>query len=1171
MVGATGKSHRAAKMGGPILGRVMHWFKRLTHRLLPSPKTRLVVSTVIVTSIVTSTVTFWAPRLYEYWTEKYSLLNDLKPDMFSYSGEAPNSIPPGAKTIVKSIFLLAAVFVEDPYREGKNVDLTVQAPDSSCSLEKLEPETDPPGQAAFMGLTDSKVDLRRDTRKWNIRYFARGDILILRYVTWCTSYLPEASLSISISTEHASPKQLFRPPSQFSFGAEHPPLKSSAPTRNPRVQLSLSNLTFAAQSVGSFSRSKALRLINAGVQPLTIKTIIVGGPSSSDFLQTNDCGERLAAGAGCTVTLKFKPTAIGARDAALIFVDDAEDSPQVVSLSGKGSALVTGATPSAYQLLNDRVTANQTAFYVYQDADSGFNHGFPSGLFGSIDPKTISINTRCVDDATSSTGCASDGTRLDSTRRTVFSIAFPALSSDDFAGLNFEEPEDWEASGMPPSKGYDLTPASAVQFDARSPNGAVVQFGIGGCVTDFVKLSPTWTTMRIPIDLLFSPPDSTVSCPPDITNMHRLFSVRANGVESSDGVTVLLDKIQFIPTPGRSSQGQETLSLPLSTQTFGVEAQTSPIPPDQLNRNAATIYESALTVLALLHRGQVANGDVKNALEIADAFDYALYHDNHEKFISVTPGASNGCFAGNPATQCGLHSGYESGDIALFNDQNRQPGAGMAGDVRLAGFNCNSSFPTGYCLNLDRATGGDNAWAIMALLAAYQQSGNVKYLNDAIVIGNWIVANLLDQTGTDNGGYYVGYPDQGVPSPKPLTLGKSVESNADIFAAFSLLAQIETGLGNTTVATEWTNRANFAGDYVMSMFDSANGRFYAGSLNGSLAGKRAAGVGQDASHQPRNDVINTFEVLRSNLFATLAMAGSQRYGNQLDWSLPLQYVMNVTLPNNFALSVGAGAQTLYGFDLVPAPLSTGVAWEFTGQIAETCDYLYGSLNMTTFEACAQRRIGQVSEAQDSVRFGDVTGMVTRTPSGDTLSSADWCLNTPFQCIPERIGLAATNWAIFADQGVNPLALASVTLSPSALNFPDELVGTSSTAATVTLTNEGTAPLGITSIAIEGIDGNDFALTNRCGATVAVGAGCSINVTFTPAAVGTRRGSITIIDSAINGPHMIALSGTGTAPSVSRTGSADSTPTSVRQALSKANSDSANRIVNWRRRRAVVNE
>ena len=67
----------------------------------------------------------------------------------------------------------------------------------------------------------------------------------------------------------------------------------------------------------------------------------------------------------------------------------------------------------------------------------------------------------------------------------------------------------------------------------------------------------------------------------------------------------------------------------------------------------------------------------------------------------------------------------------------------QAGDVRLAGFTCGIS-PTGYCLTLDGATGGNNAFAMLALLAAYDKLEDSSYLEDAITIGSWIAANLLD-------------------------------------------------------------------------------------------------------------------------------------------------------------------------------------------------------------------------------------------------------------------------------------------------------------------------------------------------------------------------------------------------------------------------------------------
>ena len=76
----------------------------------------------------------------------------------------------------------------------------------------------------------------------------------------------------------------------------------------------------------------------------------------------------------------------------------------------------------------------------------------------------------------------------------------------------------------------------------------------------------------------------------------------------------------------------------------------------------------------------------------------------------------------------------------------------------------------------------------------------------------------------------------------------------------------------------------------------------------------------------------------------------------------------------------------------------------------------------------------------------------------------------------------------------------VSLSQLSLTFPSQPVNTTSTAQTLTLTNNGSATLGINSIAISG----DFAQSNTCGASVAPGTNCEISVTFTPSVIGTRK-------------------------------------------------------------------
>ncbi|HEV2470716.1 MAG TPA: SBBP repeat-containing protein [Candidatus Sulfotelmatobacter sp.] len=100
---------------------------------------------------------------------------------------------------------------------------------------------------------------------------------------------------------------------------------------------------------------------------------------------------------------------------------------------------------------------------------------------------------------------------------------------------------------------------------------------------------------------------------------------------------------------------------------------------------------------------------------------------------------------------------------------------------------------------------------------------------------------------------------------------------------------------------------------------------------------------------------------------------------------------------------------------------------------------------------------------------------------------------------------------------------ALSLSPLALQFGSQAVGTSSQPQNIVLTNTGTGALSIAAITVSG----DFSQTNNCGNSIVAGGSCSVAVTFTPTAGGTRAGSLTIQDNASGSPQSASLSGTGT--------------------------------------------
>ena len=109
--------------------------------------------------------------------------------------------------------------------------------------------------------------------------------------------------------------------------------------------------------------------------------------------------------------------------------------------------------------------------------------------------------------------------------------------------------------------------------------------------------------------------------------------------------------------------------------------------------------------------------------------------------------------------------------------------------------------------------------------------------------------------------------------------------------------------------------------------------------------------------------------------------------------------------------------------------------------------------------------------------------------------------------------------------LSPQTGAAIELSPSSLNFGNQVVGTTSSAKKVTVKSVGTATLDISSISASA----SFNISkNTCGTQLPVGNSCVVDVTFTPAQLGQITGALSFFDNAPNSPQSVALSGTGIA-------------------------------------------
>jgi hypothetical protein len=156
-----------------------------------------------------------------------------------------------------------------------------------------------------------------------------------------------------------------------------------------------------------------------------------------------------------------------------------------------------------------------------------------------------------------------------------------------------------------------------------------------------------------------------------------------------------------------------------------------------------------------------------------------------------------------------------------------------------------------------------------------------------------------------------------------------------------------------------------------------------------------------------------------------------------------------------------------------------------------------------------------STATPVVASGTCTVAVTFTPTagGSASGSVSFSDNAPGS--PQSVALSGT--------GTAP----AVSLS-APLTFTAQMMGSTSSAQTITLTNSGNANL--TFSAASAVSG-PFAIAasgTTCSSSnpVAANSTCTVAVTFTPTAGGAASGSVSFSDNAVNSPQSVALSGTG---------------------------------------------
>jgi hypothetical protein len=103
------------------------------------------------------------------------------------------------------------------------------------------------------------------------------------------------------------------------------------------IQLTPTSLNFGNQPVGTKTLRKKITLSNKGSVAVRITSITVTGTDAREFAQINNCGNSVASGASCFISVTYTPSTQGRRVAELAITDNGGGSPQQVTLLGTGT------------------------------------------------------------------------------------------------------------------------------------------------------------------------------------------------------------------------------------------------------------------------------------------------------------------------------------------------------------------------------------------------------------------------------------------------------------------------------------------------------------------------------------------------------------------------------------------------------------------------------------------------------------------------------------------------------------------------------------------------------------------------------------------------------------------------------------------------------------------
>jgi len=891
-------------------------------------------------------------------------------------------------------------------------------------------------------------------------------------------------------------------------------------------------VSFGNQQINTTSSAQTITFTNTSSVALNFSSVV----ASSGFNETNTCGTSIAKNASCTASVTFTPTATGAQTGTLTFTDTDATVTQVVPLSGTGTAPTAPQavlTPTTVPFGNQAVnTTSATQVVVLSNPGTATLTGISVSLTGT-NPTAFADTSAC-------------GTTLAAGSSCNISVTFTPTSAVSYsASLTVAD----NATGSPqtaPLTGAGTTaPATVAQLQftpsqlsllAGTGKGTLNGSGDGG-----PALSATF--------------DALYAAAQDAAGNIYVIDNGANDVRKIDvngNISLFAGVPGYGPGGFGGDGGPATSALLSAPNAVAVDAAGNVYIADYGNLRVRKVVPSTGIITTYVGNGSgYFNGSPGPNTPIPSpegiCFDPSgnLYITSTyaQLIIKVTPAGAVSIFAGDFNGLPNGVAGY-NGDNIPANTAKLDNPQGVAsdqyGNIYIADTSNNRIRKVTAATGIITTVAGNGT---APALTDTTTTGDGGPATSAIINAGGIATDLAGDLFITAGG--------GIGGPNVV---RKVDLNGNISTVAGggstqviggeATANDFGGLGLSGIANDGSMLiSSFAYSVTQDSLFSAgpSGFLQFGGVNiGSTSSPQTVifentGDAALALSQTTYTASSPFTVTGGTCAGLTTLAPGATCTLAVTFAPTSAITYNGTIGVKSNGVVPSQIINLQGNGLVvasPQAVLTPTTVPFGNQTVSTTSSTQvivlsnpgtATLNITSVSLGGTNPadFGLTNGCGATLAAGGTCNIsVTFTPASATSFSATVNVVDSASNSPQSATLTGTGTAAPTPQAV---------LTPTTLSFPNTAVGSTSASLTTVLSNPGSATLNITSVTLTGANTADFAITNGCGATLAVGATCNISATFTPASAGSFTAAITVTDNAGNSPQAAALTGTGTAP------------------------------------------